>query len=38
MGKQNKTPLKKLETIKTVVDILAGIAAIVKIVLDILKG
>ncbi len=35
MGKQNKKPLKKLETIKTVVDILA---AIVKIVLDIFKG
>ena len=38
MGKKKKKPPSKLETIKTIVEILAGIAAIVKIVFDVLKG
>jgi len=37
MSKQKKKP-SKLETIKTVVEILAGIAAIVKTIIEIVKG
>ena len=37
MSKQKKKP-SKLETIKTVVDILAGIATIVKMTFEIIKG
>lgn len=37
MSKQKKKP-SKIETIKTVVDILAGIAATVKIIIEIIKG
>ena len=38
MGKKKKKPLSKLETIKTVVEILAGIANIVLVIHTILKG
>ena len=38
MGKKKKKPSSKLETTKTIVEILAGIAAIVKVVFDMLKG
>ena len=38
MGKKKKKPSSILETIKTIVEILAGITAIAKIVFDILKG
>lgn len=38
MGKKKKKPLSKLETIKTVVEILAGIANIVLVVHTLLKG
>ena len=38
MGKKKKKPSSKLETVKTIVEILAGITAIVKAVYEILKG
>ena len=38
MGKNRKKPQSKLETVKTVVEILAGIANIVLVVYTILKG
>lgn len=38
MGKKKKKPLSKLETIKTVVEILAGIANIVLVIYTMLKG
>ena len=38
MGKKKKKPLSKLETIKTVVEILAGIANIILVVHTLLKG
>lgn len=38
MGKKKKKPSSKLETTKTVVEILAGIVTIVKLVYDMLKG
>lgn len=38
MPKQKKKPSNKLETVKTIVNILAGIASIVKIISDLLKG
>lgn len=37
MSKQKKKP-SKLETIKTVVEILAGIATIVKMLIEMIKG
>ena len=38
MGKNRKKPQSKLVTVKTVVEILAGIANIVLVVYTILKG
>lgn len=38
MGKRKKKPSSKLETVKTIVEILAGIAAIAKTVQELLKG
>lgn len=38
MGKKKRKPQSKLETIKTVVEILAGIANIVLVIYTILKG
>lgn len=38
MGKKKKKPSSKLETLKTIVEILAGIATIAKAVHEILKG
>ena len=38
MGKQKKKPSSKLETANAIVNILAGIAAIAKVIFDILKG
>lgn len=38
MGRKQKKPRSKLEAIKTVVEILAGIANIVLVVYTILKG
>lgn len=38
MSKQKKKPSSKLETVKTIVNILAGIASIVKTISDLLKG
>ena len=38
MGKKKKKPSNKLETVKTIVEILAGIAAITKTVQELLKG
>lgn len=37
MPKQKKKPSNKLETVKTIVNILAGIASIVKIISELLK-
>ena len=38
MGKKKKKPSSKLETAKTIVEILAGITAIVKAIHEMLKG
>ena len=38
MGKKKKKPSSKLNTVKTIVEILAGITAIVKTVSEFLKG
>lgn len=38
MGKKKKKPSNKLETVKTIVEILAGITAIAKAVYEMLKG
>lgn len=38
MGRKKKKPKSKLETFKTVVEILAGIANIVLVIYTILKG
>lgn len=38
MGKQKKKPSTKLETVKTIVEILAGITAIAKAVYEMIKG
>lgn len=38
MSKKKKQPPSKLETLKTIVEILAGIAAIAKVIFEILKG
>lgn len=38
MGKAKKKPSSKLDTAKTIVEILAGITAIVKAMYDMLKG
>ena len=38
MGKPKKKPSNKLETIKTIVEILAGITAIAKVVYEMFKG
>lgn len=38
MGNKKKKPSSKLTTLKTIIDILAGIAAIVKVIYEILKG
>ena len=38
MGKKKKKPPSKLETIKTIVEILAGIASIVSLIVQMLKG
>lgn len=38
MGKKKKQPSSKLETAKTIVEILAGITAIVKTICELLEG
>lgn len=38
MGKKKKKPLSKIETLKTIVEILAGITAIVKAIYEMFKG
>lgn len=38
MGKKKKTPSNTLETLKTIVEILAGITAIVKAIYEMFKG
>lgn len=38
MGKKKKKPSNKLDTVKTIVEILAGITAIVKTICELLKG
>lgn len=38
MGKKKKKPSNKLETVKTIVEILAGIAAIAKAIYEMLEG
>ena len=38
MGNAKKKPSSKLDTAKTIVEILAGITAIVKAIYDMLKG
>lgn len=38
MGKKKKKPSSKLDIIQKIVSILAGIAAIFKVIYDILKG
>ena len=38
MGKKKKKPSNKLETAKTIVEILAGITAIVQAIYEMLKG
>lgn len=38
MGKQKKKPPNRLETLKTIVEILAGIVTIVKAVSDLFRG
>ena len=38
MGKQKKKPSNKLDTVKTIVEILAGITTIAKAVYEMLKG
>lgn len=38
MGKSKKKPSNKLETLKTIVEILAGITAIVKAIHEMVKG
>lgn len=38
MGKKKKKPSSKLETVKTIVEILAGITAIAKTVYEMLKS
>lgn len=38
MGKQKEKPLNKLEAVKTIVEILAGITAIAKAIYEMLKG
>lgn len=38
MGKKKKKPSNKLEKLKTIIEILAGITAIVKAIYDMLKG
>ncbi len=38
MGKKKKKPSSKLSTIREIVNILAGIATIIKMIHDMLKG
>ena len=38
MGKKKKKPSNRLETVKTIVEILAGITAIAKAVYEMFKG
>lgn len=38
MGSKKKKPSSKLETLKTIVEILAGITAIVKAIYEMLRG
>lgn len=38
MSRQKKKPSNKLETLKTIVEILAGITAIVKAIFEMFKG
>ena len=38
MGKKKKKPSSKLDKVKTIIEILAGITAIVKTVVELLKG
>lgn len=38
MAKKKKKPSNKLETLKTIVEILAGITAIVKAIYEMFKG
>lgn len=38
MSKQKKKPSNKLEILKMIVDILAGIATIVKVIIELIKG
>lgn len=38
MGKKKKKPSNKLEKLKTIIEILAGITAIVKAIYEMLKG
>lgn len=38
MSRQKKKPLSKLETVKTIVQILAGITTVVKTVYEMFKG
>ena len=38
MGKKKKKPSNKLQTVQSIVNILAGIATIAKTIYDILKG
>lgn len=38
MGKKKKKPSSKLDTIQKIVNILAGITTIIKMIFDMLKG